>query len=96
MAGVAKGAYEVAGQTWQSAYSDIGNTYYAVLTQHTGWHAARGGTDPLTQDISEDQSNDPKAPKTDRGYGEQPKGPGEGRGPDDPGYGPGKGGLDRE
>ena len=96
MAGVAKGAYEVAGQTWQSAYSDIGNTYYAVLTQNTGWHAARSGVDPLTQQISEEESRDPDAPKTERGYGEQGYGmdiggPGDdGRGPDS-GFGPGKG-----
>jgi hypothetical protein len=90
MASIAKGAYEIAGQTWQSAYSDIGNTYHAVLTQNTGWHAARGGPDPMTQGISEEQTNDKDAPKTERGYGEEPKGiEDQQRGPDS-GYGPGK------
>jgi hypothetical protein len=48
-----KGAYETAGNTWKSAYSDIGNTYQAVLTQDAGWHAKGNASEPLCDPLTE-------------------------------------------
>jgi len=52
-----KTAYQEAGNVWKSAYSDIGNTYQAVLTQDSGWHARGTGSDigdPMTDGVSQE------------------------------------------
>ena len=100
-----KETYEVAGQTWQSAYSDIGNTYQAVLTQGTGWHVRGSASeplcDPMTESVSQDMGfNGDMSADRGLGWGSRTsikfdlQGPGQ---QPDSGFGPGKSdpGMDR-
>jgi len=84
---------------FREAYADVGNTYQAVLMQHTGWHARSNQiSDPLTQGNAEPAGGGFKeAQEQEQGRGHGFTDPGGPKGPDiepegpDSGYGPGRG-----